>query len=117
MDDPMWDVDDHIDLPLLYRTGSARPRSVPVMFKLNVSSEVQAQPSLRNAQQILAAKSILEGGTRKRHDHVKTRVKKLVQAPKAKTGKTFCQSNMLQYVAHTNHKLGKKRHREQLTCG
>lgn len=98
---------DHLSMPELYRCGSARPRRISNTMKQIVSREVLSQPSLRNAQQLLAARRILFGGVRK---------KKLVKG-KAKvvgvhpgTGRTFCEVNMRAYMQSAKDQLGRCKH-------
>eukprot|EP00972_Heterocapsa_arctica_P002013 289144-Heterocapsa_arctica.AAC.1 len=85
----------HLALPELYRNGSSRPRRIGKTFKLSVSEAAHELPSLRNAQQLLAARRVFL--------HTVANPKKKQQlsrrgvAPGA--GRTFCQDNMMAYIA------------------
>lgn len=100
-----FDRHDHLSMPDLFRAGSSRPRRVPKTMKQTVSREVLAQPSLRNAQQLLAARRILFGGVRKRKQ---TQAKSPALHPAS--GRTFCEDNMKSYMQAVKQQLGRCRH-------
>jgi len=99
---------DHLMMPELYRTGSARPRRVSHTFKLAVSREVLGQPSLRNAQQLLAARKIFIFGSRRKAAAVKAKKKGKGLTPSS--GRSFCQANMLRYMKTAERQLGAIKH-------
>lgn len=93
---------DHLALPVRFRVGSKRPRKINPMFKLAVSSTAAATTGVRSAQQLLAGCRIWKGA------HLKHQHKPIVL--KARSGKSFCQSNCLHYIKMTNRCLGKAKH-------
>ena len=89
---------DHIDVPLLRRTGSRWPRQISPAFKLLASQESAKQPSLRNAQQFIAAMSIRTGQRLSKGRHLeKEGARAPILLPKA--GRNFGQTGMLLYNA------------------
>lgn len=88
----------HVLMPELYRDGSSRPRHVSKTFKLSISEVAYDQPSLRNAQQLLAARRVFLKGSSKADE-------KSQRGVKLGAGRTFCQDNMLCYIASTQLEL------------
>lgn len=88
----------HVLMPELYRDGSSRPRHVSKTFKLSISEVAYDQPSLRNAQQLLAARRVFLNGSSKADE-------KSQRGVKPGAGRTFCQDNMLCYIASTQLEL------------
>ena len=102
---------DHIDMPEIYRAGSNKPRRIVATFKLTASKAVSGQPSLRNAQQLLAARRIAMYGAREEQvpKNCKGRIKSQ-QGVGTGFAREFCQSNMLAYMATAKKVLGASWH-------
>ena len=99
---------DHIDVPLLRRAGSRRPRQLSNAFKLQASQESAKQPSLRNAQQFIAAMNIRAGQRLSKGRRSTTAgARAPILLPKA--GRNFGQTGMLLYNAACMRYFGRRR--------
>lgn len=96
--DAAFDETDHLDLDPMFRTGSARPRKVSAALKEEVSREVAAWGSLRNAQQLLAATQIVRAGCRRKFGQKMMR-RQRARSLQPQNGRTFCVENCMQYRA------------------
>ena len=94
---------DHIDLPELYKKGSSRPRRISKSFKLQVSKECYQAPALRNAQQFLSARRMING-------RVRGKGKQKAKGLQSKAGKNFCVDNMTAYMSSSRCDLHKAKH-------
>ena len=65
----VFESSDHIQMPEIYREGSKWPRRMTRTLPLRISQAVAAQPSLRNAQQLLAARQVCMHGARQEGTH------------------------------------------------
>lgn len=98
---------DHLDLEIVFREASSRPRRVPKEYNMLVNSEVARQPSLRNPQQFLAASAMHRGERSKKRGAPSSPKSRRGLRPAA--GRLFCKSNMKQDLATVARDLGETR--------
>ena len=113
-DKKIFETHDHISMPEIYREGSRWPRRISATMKLTTSKAVMLQPSLRNAQQLLAARRLCLYDIRDDERHLQGsapgKKKKEQKGVTAAYGREFCQANMLSYMATAKALLGKHNH-------